>query len=96
MAHLYKASMWQGGSGRWYCSDIEDLSHNSGKWWVPCRILCISPADYVRLLIEEFKITNINYNEEKDFLFFNWEKEADCRRYKNWINQMARKANYIF
>lgn len=96
MAHLYKASIWQGGSGQWYCSDIEDLAQNSGAWWVPCRIIGISPADYVQFLIEEFKVSNINFNEEKNYLHFSWNIEADCRRYKNWINQIARKANYIF
>lgn len=96
MAHLYKASIWQGGSKLWYVSDIEDLGGHSGRWWVPCRILGISPADYVQLLIDEFKVSNIGYNKEKNFLYFSWEKESDARRYKNWINSMARKANYIF
>ena len=31
MAHLYKASMWQGSSGKWFCSDVEDLGHHSGR-----------------------------------------------------------------
>lgn len=96
MAYLYKASIWQGGSKLWYVSDIEDLGGHSGRWWVPCRILGISPADYVQLLIDEFKVSNIKYDKEKNFLYFSWEKESDARRYKNWINSMARKANYIF
>lgn len=95
MAHLYKASIWQGASKLWYVSDIEDLGGHSGRWWVPCRILGVSPADYARLLIEEFK-ANVRYNEERNFLYVSWNKEADARCYKNWINQMARKANYIF
>lgn len=95
MAHLYKASIWQGGSKLWYVSDIEDLGGHSGRWWVPCRILGISPADYAQLLIDEFK-ANVGYNEKKNFLHVSWEKESDARRYKNWINSMARKANYIF
>ena len=95
MAHLYKASIWQGSSKLWYVSDIEDLGGHSGRWWVPCRILGISPADYARLLIDEFK-ANVRYNEKMNFLYVSWDKEADARRYKNWINQMARKANYIF
>lgn len=96
MAHLYKASMWQGGSGKYHCSDIEDLGHGSGRWWVPCRILNISPADYVKLLVEKFKVSTIRFNYEMNFLQFNWDKESDCRAYKNWINAEARKANYIF
>lgn len=96
MAHLYKASIWQGGSGLWYCGDIEDLGHNSGAWWIPARMLCISPADYVALLVKEFKVSVIDFNYNKNYLYFAWRNEADCRRYKNWINDKARKAKYYF
>ena len=96
MAHLYKASMWQGGSGYWYCGDIEDLGHDSGRWWIPARMLSISPSDYVRLLVEKFNVSVINFNYPRNFLYFAWKNEADCRKYKNWINAAARKANYYF
>ena len=96
MAHLYKASIWQGSSGLWYVSDIEELGKNSGRWWVPCRMLGIAPVDYVELLVKEFNVSKISYNMERNFLYFAWKNEANARRYKNWINQMARKANYIF
>ena len=95
MAHLYETSIWQGGSDLWYVNDVKDLAGVSGKWWVPCRILGIAPVDYVKILIDEFKVAKISFNAEKNFLYFAWEKEADARRYKNWINKMARKANFI-
>lgn len=96
MAHLYKASSWQGGSKQWYCSDIEDLGNHSGRWWIPCRILGISPESYVQILVETFKVSYISFNKEKNFLSFSWNNSVDCNKYKNWINQMAKKANYIF
>ena len=95
MAHLYEASIWQGGSGLWYVNDVKDLAGVSGKWWVPSRILGIAPSDYVRILIEEFEVSKISFNEEKNFLYFAWKNESKARKYKNWINKMARKANYI-
>lgn len=95
MAHLYKTSIWKGSSGQWYCNDIEELSKVSSKWWVPARILGIPLTEFVKILIDEFKVSSISYKIETDVLIFSWDKEADARRYKNWINGIARKANYI-
>lgn len=92
---LYKATSWQGGSGRWYCNDVSDLAGVRGLWWIPPRILGISPAAYVEILIKDFNVTTISYNEEKNFLYFCWDNSVDCNRYKNWINKMARQANFI-
>lgn len=96
MAHLYKASMWQGGSGKWFCGDIEDLGNHSGRWWVPCRLLEITPEDYIRMLIDDFNVSNIKYYYSSNVLVFSWDNESDCRKYKNWINKKAREANYMF
>lgn len=95
MAHLYKVSEWKGGSGRWYCNDVEDLAGVSGLWWVPCRMLGISPTDFILLLKDEFKASNFSYNIEKNVLLYSWEKHSDCHRYVLWINKMARKANFM-
>lgn len=96
MAHLYKASMWQGSSGKWFCSDVEDLGHHSGRWWIPCRLLGVTPEEYVKILINEFHVSSITYSLESNYLHFSWDKDPECRRYKNWINKKAREANYIF
>jgi hypothetical protein len=96
MAHLYKASIWQGTSKKWYVGDVEDLGHGSGAWWIPSRILNTTPANFVQLLIDQFKVSKIVYNKDKDFLFFYWDRESDARKYKNWINKKAREVNFIF
>lgn len=94
MTHLYKCTEWQGSSGLWYCNDIEDLGNGSGRWWIPARMLGLSLDKYVEMLIKDFKVDNIKYNEERDVLIFSWRKQADMRKYKNWINAAARKANF--
>ena len=94
MAHLYKVTEWQGSSDLWYCNDIEDLGKGSGRWWIPARMLGFSLDKYVEMLIKDFKVNNIKYNEERDVLVFSWRKQADMRKYKNWINAAARKANF--
>lgn len=95
MAHIYKASLWQGGSGRWYVGDTEDLGNHSGAWWIPAHVLGITISDYVKKLIFEFKVAECRYDKEHNFLHFSWIKEADARKYKNYINAEARKKQFI-
>lgn len=95
MAHLYKASEWEGGSGRWYVNDVEDLAGISGYWWVPMRMLGMTPEEYVFMLRDTFKAGNFHYTAEKNVLIFSFKTQADARKYKNWINAQARKAKYI-
>lgn len=92
MSHIYRMSEWAIGD-KWYCNDVEDLAKGSGYWWIPCRILDMTPTDFILLLKETFHVDNITYNKEANILIYSWNKQADMRKFKNWINQMARKAN---
>lgn len=94
MAHLLKYSEWQGSSGVWYCNDVEDLANGSGRWWIPARMLGLSLDKYVEMLIKDFKVDSILYSQEKDVLIYSWNKQADMRKFKNWLNAAARKAQF--
>ena len=93
-AQLLKYVEW-GETGRWYCNDTSDLCSIRAKWWVPARMLGISPADYVKLLIEKFHPDRIKYSEEHDVLVFSWKRLDDMRKFKNWLNAEARKHKFI-
>lgn len=95
MAHVYKCSEWSNTNGRWFCGDVEDLANDSNAWWIPCRILGIAPTDFILLLKDTFHASNFSYNINANVLIFSWDKQSDMRKYKNWINDKARKANYI-
>lgn len=92
MTHLYKASEWQSGSGRWYVNDVENLAGISGKWWVPARMLGISLTDYILLLKDTFKADIRSYNSDTDTLVFSWKNYSDAHKYTLWINQKSRAA----
>ena len=91
---LLKYVEW-GETGAWYCNDTSDLCSVRALWWTPARMLNISPAEYVQLLIERFHPDKIKYSEEHDVLIYSWRKQADMRAFKNWLNAEARKRNYI-
>ena len=91
MAHTIKYSSWQSPTGYWYCNDTSNLAAGSGEWWIPARILGISPADFIELLVKDFKPDHISFNK---ILIFSWKDQSKMRAYKNWINAQARKVNF--
>lgn len=96
MSHIYKASEWESPTGQWYCNDIEDLSNGSGYWWIPARILNISLDEYVKLLINTFQVSKISYSIESNVFIFSWSNQTFMRKYKNYINKIAKnKKAYI-
>jgi hypothetical protein len=92
---LLRYTEWQGESGRWYCNDISDLTSVRAKWWAPARMMNISPAEYAQWIISNFKPDTIIYYQEQDVLIYSWKKQADMRVFKNKLNALARKYNYI-
>lgn len=94
MAHLYKADIWKD-NGVWHVNDVQDLAGISGYWWVPMRMLELSPIEYVTLLKEKFNASNFIYTAKYDTLIFSFKKESDGRKFKNYINKIARDKNFI-
>ena len=92
---LLKYVEWQSESGLWYCNDTSDLSSVRSLWWAPARMMNISPAEYVQWLIDNFHPDHIVYNVEHDVLIYGWRKITDMRLFKNKLNALARKYNYV-
>lgn len=91
--HILKLSEWQSGTGKWHCGDVEDLAHDSGRWWYPCRLLGISPVEYILLLKDKYHASNFSFRN--DMLLFSWEKQQDMRKFKNDINKLAREKKFM-
>ena len=94
-AKLLKYVEWNDGLGNWECNDTSDLCSVRALWWTPARMLGISPAEYVELLVTKFKPDKIIYFEETDVLLYSWRNINSMRVFKNWLNAQARKYNYI-
>lgn len=93
-AQLLRYTEWEN-NNMWYCNDTSDVSSIRFEWWVPARMLGISPAEYVQLIITQFHPDRIKYNEERNVLVYCWKNINDMRKFKNWLNAQARKYNYI-
>ena len=48
---IWQATEWQGSSGNWYCNCLDNLAGGYGAWFMPARILDITPAEFLTLLI---------------------------------------------
>lgn len=74
-----------------FCTD--NLGKKYYQWLVPVRILGITPAEYVRLLQNEFN-AEVTFKPETNFLLRRWENQADCRRWRLYINKIAREKGF--
>lgn len=92
---IYKMKEWQGASGLWYCNNVDELALGSGNWWLPSRVLGITPAELIERLVKVYNVDRIHYNKEKNFLNFAWTSEhyADCHKFVLYVNRMARNKN---
>ena len=94
MAHIYQATEWEC-NGSWHCGDVSALAANSNLWWYVPRILNISPAEYVKLLICKFNAVKVKYFLDANVLTFCFSSLEDCRKFKNYVNKQARDRQFV-
>ena len=92
---LYKMSEWEN-NGRFHCGCVDDLAHDSGVWYLPCRFLDLTPAQYLEMVITKFKPDDFYYSMKDNTCFcsWSWSKQSDMRLFKNFINKKAREKNF--
>ena len=86
---------WQSGTGKWLCGDVSALAAGSNLWWYVPRLLNISCTDYILLLKEKYNVTDFHFSIEKNVLIFSFNTLSDCRKFKNYINKIAKERNFI-
>lgn len=94
MSSLYKMEEWQESSGKWTCNCVTNLGKNGGHWLHPARILGLTPAEYVKYVVENYNPI-VWYNKDYSLVLFSWEKQSDMRKFKNFINKKARERQYF-
>lgn len=92
---LYKCEEWQGSSLDWYVNDVKNSNPIAHKWWIPLLILNISCEEYIKMLKTKFKAKDFNYKKESNVLIFSFSSVTDARKYKNYINRIAREKQFI-
>lgn len=92
--HILRYQEWQTPGGYWHCNDVSDLAGMSGYWWIPARMLRMSPAEYVEWLIKNYKPDNIKWNGKT--LIYSWSKEHYnlCHSFVLYINRIARQKGF--
>ena len=90
---VWQAEEWQSASGLWHCGCVKDLAHDSNAWYLPARILNLTPAAYVKFMVDNYNPI-VQVSTDKCLVFFSWEKQSDMRLFKNFINKKARDYNF--
>ena len=94
MSELYKLVEWQSESGLWHCEHTSSFPQNVVKWVIPARLLYMEPVDFIKYLIKEFEPDVIHHNEDCSFVGWAWYNQTKMRKYKNFINRIAREQNF--
>ena len=94
MGHILKLEEWES-NGRWHCGDVSALAAGSNNWWNIPTLLNISYTDYIYLLKDKFHATNFHYKAKYNVLLFSFSSLADCRKFKNYINKIAREKKFV-
>lgn len=89
---VYKMTEWEQ-NGKWHCIDTSNFKAGSAMWWIPCRILGMTPAEFTQYLLDNN--ANISWNPEIPLLLWSFDKQSDMRRVKNHINKVAREINFL-
>lgn len=95
MASVFKYEEFQGATGKWRCNIKTNLASNYAQWWMPARMLQITPAAYVQMLRERFGVDGVILYDS-GFLDFWWEKEhySKAHSFVLFINREARNRGF--
>lgn len=85
---LLRYEEFQGSSKYWYCN----ATARQVRWWHLPRLLDMTPADFVEFLVKYFKPDSVKWNGKT--LIFCWKSQTQMRKFKNYINKVAREKKF--
>ena len=85
---------WQSTSGYWNAAFVDKFSSEVSNSVLCARAIGKSWDEYVKWVLDNFNVSIIHLNLEKDFVGFAWKNQSDMRRYKNAFNKLAREVGY--
>lgn len=94
MAHIFKMEEWQD-NGKWVCGDVSALAAGSNTWWYVPALLNLTPVEYFYFLKDKFHASHFHYTTKYDVFLFSFDNLIDCRKFKNYVNKIAREKNFI-
>lgn len=93
---LYKEKEEHMGN-HWYSYCHDNLGKRYQQWMVPVRLLEITPAEYAELMVTKYN-AKLRYCKNswngQGFLMRYWDSQADMRKWKNYINKVAREKGF--
>lgn len=92
---LYRLEEWQSASGRyWHCEHTSSFPKGVQKWVVPARLLNMPVDKFIEWLFKNYKPDMFYHNKDCSFCSWGWKSQTQMRKYKNYINKIAREKNF--
>ena len=91
---IYRLEEWQGASGIWYCEHTSSYPEGVQKWILPARLLDMTADVFLQWLIDNYKPDHICHDDSCSFVNWGWSDQSQMRKYKNYINKIAREKNF--
>lgn len=87
MAHQIKYSEWESATGKSYCNDVSDLGGQAGLWWILARKMNLTPAEWVKWLIDNYHPDHIELCGK--VLIYSWDKVHKnlCHNFVLYVNR---------
>lgn len=80
----------------WSIYSPKDIGKLGNQWWAPARALNLAPADYIEMIIRDFKPDFIKFfdSSPNGLLLFSWKSQVNMRKFKNWLNKRLREVKF--
>lgn len=86
-------SLWTSSSGYHYVSDVSNLKHNSGTWYIIPRLLNISLEHFISILIDDYR-AEVTYYPINNYLCYCW-TENNLKYAKKFKKDISSKIDKI-
>lgn len=94
--HMYKASEWQDGVGRWHVADTASVGTGSSAWWQVPAIFDMSYEAFIHMLVDKYHVDHMEYFIDPNLLVFCWDAEHYnyAHKYLLDVNRIARNKQF--
>ena len=83
---------WQQASGTWTCAFVDKFSPDIDNYVLPARAMGMDLPTFASFVVKRFQPDVVYY---ENVLGFAWKSQAKMREYKNFMNNIFRKQNFV-
>lgn len=95
----WKVTEWKSAGGDWHVAYTQEFTSDYSKWWFIARVLGVTLPEFVELLVNKYKVSNIEilHTVDGDMLYYTWDNDRYTFAHKFLldVNRNARNKNVM-